>query len=41
MVYTTVEDVFDLVRRAGQGALLVKKDLKDAFRVIPVAREER
>jgi hypothetical protein len=41
MVYTTVENVFNLVRRAGQGALLVKKDLKDAFQVIPVAREER
>ena len=37
IVYTTVEDVFELVRCAGQGALLVKKDLKDAFRVIPVA----
>jgi hypothetical protein len=41
MVYTTVEDIFELVCCAGQGALLVKKDLKDAFQVIPVALEKR
>jgi hypothetical protein len=41
MAYTTIEDVFELVRRAGPGALLVKKDLKDGFRVIPVALGER
>jgi hypothetical protein len=39
--YTTIELVFDLLRTAGRGALLIKKDLKDAFRMIPVAPHER
>jgi hypothetical protein len=39
--YTTVKSIFDLLRTAGHGALLIKKDLKDAFRMIPVAPHQR
>ena len=39
--YTTIEHVFHLVRKAGKGAIIVKKDLKDAFRMIPVAPHDR
>ena len=33
--------MFDLVRRAGRGAHIIKKDLKDAFRMIAVAPHQR
>jgi hypothetical protein len=39
--YTTIESIFDLLRTADCGALLIKKDLKDAFRMIPVAPHQR
>lgn len=33
--------VFSLVKKAGRGALIIKKDLKDAFRLVPVAHSQR
>jgi hypothetical protein len=41
MEYTNMEHIFTLVRQAGKGALLIKKDLKEAFRMIPVAPADR
>ena len=35
--YSTVQDILDMVRQAGKGSLLVKRDISDAFRNIPVA----
>jgi hypothetical protein len=39
--YTTIESIFDLLRTAGRGALLIRKDLKDAFSMILVAPYQR
>lgn len=39
--YTRIEEIFDLVRQAGRGCYIFKRDLKDAFRMIPVAPEQR
>lgn len=39
--YTAVTEIFELIRRAGRGAYMIKKDLKDAFRMIPVAPHHR
>jgi hypothetical protein len=33
--YTTIQSIFDLLCTAGHGALFIKKNLKDAFRMIP------
>ena len=35
--YSTVQDILDMVRQAGKGSFLVKRDISDAFRNIPVA----
>lgn len=35
--YLRIEDVYLLVVSAGKGCTIVKKDIKDAFRNIPVA----
>ena len=40
-MYTAVTDIFDAVKRAGRGSLMLKRDFKDAFRMIPVAPEHR
>ena len=39
--YTSLENIFTMVRHVGRGAIIVKKDLKDAFRMIPVAYDQR
>lgn len=36
-----MEDIFAMVRRSGRGCHILKWDLKDAFRMIPVAAEQR
>lgn len=41
LVYDSRSDILNLVRKAGIGATLIKKDLKDAFRMVPVAPQER
>lgn len=35
--YSTLDDAIRLLRRAGKGAVMIKRDLKDAFRHIPVS----
>ena len=35
--YTTMEEVLQLVLRAGRGCTMVKRDMKDASRLIPIA----
>ncbi len=39
--YTALAEILELVRHAGAGSYLIKKDLKDAFRMIPVAPHNR
>ena len=39
--YTSIDDIFDAVRRCGQGCFLIKRDIKDAFRNIPLAPSQR
>ena len=41
IVYITLENIFNMVVRAGRGCLLIKKDIKDAFRNVPVAEEDQ
>ena len=38
--YITLENIFNMVVRAGWGCILIKKDIKDAFRNIPVTEED-
>jgi hypothetical protein len=37
LTYTSVADIFKLILTAGRGATIIKRDIKDAFRHIPVA----
>jgi hypothetical protein len=37
LAYSTVDDILALILLAGRGAVILKRDLKDAFRNIPVA----
>ena len=39
--YTTFDEAVDALLQQGQGAILVKRDLKDAFRHIPVATSDQ
>lgn len=39
--YATLKNIFTRVCRAGRGAVIIKKDIKDAFRNIPVAPHQR
>lgn len=39
--YSAISCMFDMVRKAGRGACLLKRDLKDAFRLVPVAHSQR
>jgi hypothetical protein len=41
LTYSTIEDILALILLAGPGAVILKRDLKDAFRNIPVALEDR
>ncbi len=40
MEYATLGNAITAVRNAGKGALLVKRDLAEAFRHIPVAASD-
>ena len=37
LTYSTVDEILALILLAGRGAVILKRDLKDAFRNIPVA----
>ncbi|ODA75794.1 hypothetical protein RJ55_08682 [Drechmeria coniospora] len=39
--YMTVDIILDAVRRCGHGCFLVKRDIKDAFRIVPIAQSQR
>jgi hypothetical protein len=39
--YTSLNDIFDMLIRAGRGCTIIKKDIKDAFRNIPVAPQHQ
>jgi len=39
--YISTENVVEAVLHLGQGALLAKADVKEAFRIIPVTPEDR
>ena len=39
--YTSIDDIFDLIRTSGQGCYIIKRDIKDAFRNIPIAPADR
>ena len=39
--YASVDMAIDMVRRLGRGTQLVKLDIKDAYRIIPVGRWQR
>lgn len=39
--YATLENILARIRRAGRGATIMKKDIKDAFRNIPVAPHQQ
>jgi len=41
LVYTTVNDVLYYIRQTGRSYILIKRDVKDAFRNIPIAIELR
>ena len=41
MKYASLNDAVKLIRQLGQGAQLVKMDLKDAYRMIPVHPEDQ
>lgn len=41
LAYTSRTDFINLVLLAGRGSLLIKRDLKDAFRMVPVAMNQR
>jgi hypothetical protein len=38
--YVTIDDAIEVIRKLGKGAKLIKVDVKDAFRIIPVAPEQ-
>lgn len=40
LVYPKVDDFIQLIKQKGQGCLLVKKDLRRAFRQIPICRQD-
>lgn len=39
--YTALDGVLEMVRAAGRGSWVIKKDLKEAFRVVPVSPAHR
>ena len=40
LTYCTVDDAYIIINKLGQGALLSKIDLKNAFRLMPVRQED-
>ncbi|KAJ5385651.1 hypothetical protein N7509_008192 [Penicillium cosmopolitanum] len=39
--YISIDHIFDLIRTSGRGCCIIKRDIKDAFRNIPVAPADR
>lgn len=38
--YATIEDAIQQVKRVGSGANLAKTDIKNAFRILPIRKED-
>jgi len=41
ILYTTLDDILAEIVKAGQGCLIIKRDIKDAFRNVLVALDNR
>jgi hypothetical protein len=41
ITYVQFDDITNMILRAGKGCYLFKKDVKDAFRIIPIAPADR
>lgn len=39
--YVSIDNIFDLIRTSGRGCYIIKRDIRDAFRNIPVAPADR
>ncbi|OKO92884.1 hypothetical protein PENSUB_12565 [Penicillium subrubescens] len=39
--YMTIDDVYKQVIQAGLGCIIIKRDIKDAFRIVPVAEDNQ
>jgi hypothetical protein len=39
--YISIDHIFDLIRTSGRGCCIIERDIKDAFRNIPVAPADR
>ncbi|KAJ5343427.1 uncharacterized protein N7506_003251 [Penicillium brevicompactum] len=39
--YTTIDDIYEQVIKAGPGCTIIKRDIKDAFRIVPVAEDNQ
>ena len=41
LTYTTLADITEMIVRAGRGSLIMKRDVKEAFRMVPVALHQQ
>lgn len=39
--YITIDDIYEQVTQAGPGCTIIKRDIKDAFRIVPVAEDNQ
>ncbi|KAJ6000957.1 hypothetical protein N7481_001366 [Penicillium waksmanii] len=39
--YMTIDDIYKQVTQAGLGCIIIKRDIKDAFRIVPVAEDNQ
>lgn len=39
--YMTIDDIYEQVIQAGPGCTIIKRDIKDAFRIVPVAEDNQ
>lgn len=39
--YMNIDDIYDQVVQAGPGCTIIKRDIKDAFRIVPVAEDNQ
>lgn len=39
--YITIDDIYKQVTQAGLGCIIIKRDIKDAFRIVPIAEDNQ
>ncbi|EED11627.1 conserved hypothetical protein [Talaromyces stipitatus ATCC 10500] len=39
--YMKIDDIYDQIIKAGSGCTIIKRDIKDAFRIVPVAQDNQ